>query len=297
MRHATTLVMLAASVAAFDVRVATPSRPPLRDRVAVHAKNGRRARTMPESGDPTEHLRSFSRARENDRTARTNKIAEGSVAAYTGPMAKLPREGLESMDDLAAVLEEGMRQKSLEHFKHLQDCPALVLNADFQPLSFVPLSLWSWQEAVKATFMNRVTVVATYDKYIRSANCVIQLPSVIALKDYVNHNKKQPAFTRRNIFLRDRFSCQYCGNHFSSQSLTFDHVNPRARGGGTSWCNVVAACQSCNNKKGDLPLSKIGRLGMRLLKEPRVPSHYELQAQGRHFPPKVMHPTWNDYLV
>ena len=48
-----------------------------------------------------------------------------------------------------------MRQKSREHFKHLQDCPALVLNADYQPLSFVPLSLWSWQEAVKATFVSR----------------------------------------------------------------------------------------------------------------------------------------------
>lgn len=60
------------------------------------------------------------------------------MALYRSP------QGLESIDDLATVLEEGMRQKSREHFKHLQDCPALVLNADFQPLSFVPLSLVSW---------------------------------------------------------------------------------------------------------------------------------------------------------
>ena len=110
-------------------------------------------------------------------------------------------------------------------------------------------------------------MVATYDKYIRSANVVIQLPSVIALKDYVNHKNKEPAFTRRNIFLRDKFCCQYCGRAFSSQALTFDHVNPRCKGGGTSWVNVVSACQSCNNKKGNLPLNKIDRVGMRLLKQ------------------------------
>jgi hypothetical protein len=66
-----------------------------------------------------------------------------------------------------------------------ETCPALVLNADFRPLSYFPLSLWSWQDAVKAVFLDRVSVVAEYDRPIRSPSLTMKLPSVIALKEYV----------------------------------------------------------------------------------------------------------------
>lgn len=202
-----------------------------------------------------------------------------------------------SMEEFVDMLEEGMNEASQCHFRELPQCPALVLNADFQPLSYVPLSLWSWQDAIKAVLMDRVTVVASYDKVVRAPSFDLHLPSVIALKQYVNQGKKDPTFTRRNIFLRDSFSCQYCGDYFSSSHLTFDHVVPRCHGGGTSWDNVVAACRSCNNRKKDIPVKKLERqTGMRLLREPRVPSFYELQAQGRQFPPKIMHETWKEYF-
>ena len=124
--------------------------------------------------------------------------------------------------------------------------PALVLNADYRPLSYYPLSLWSWQDAVKAAYMDRVDIVAEYDTIVRSPTTEIRIPSVVVLRDYVKPQKRV-AFTRFNLFLRDGFQCQYCG---SKGDLTFDHVVPRKSGGVTSWENVVAACSKCNLKKG-----------------------------------------------
>ena len=111
----------------------------------------------------------------------------------------------------------------------LDNCPTLVLNADFRPLNYFPLSLWGWQDAVKAVFLGRVNVVSEYEQSIRSPTLEMQVPSVISLKDYVNLARR-PAFTRFNVFLRDQFACQYCGYEFPTQDLTFDHVVPRSRG-------------------------------------------------------------------
>ncbi len=88
-----------------------------------------------------------------------------------------------------------------------QHFPALVLNADFRPLSYFPLSLWSWQDAVKAVFLDRVSVLSEYDTEVRSPSLRMRLPSVIALKDYIP-SARRPAFTRFNVFLRDAFHCQ-----------------------------------------------------------------------------------------
>ncbi len=174
----------------------------------------------------------------------------------------------------------------------LDNCPALVLNADFRPLSYFPLSLWSWQEAVKAVFLGRVNIVSQYDRTVRSPNFEMRLPSVISLKDYV-HTARRPAFTRFNVFLRDRFVCQYCGDGFPTQELTFDHVVPRCRGGRTSWTNVVTACGCCNLAKG----SRMPReSGMFPLTEPHQPTTYELQENGRRFPPNFLHQSWRDFL-
>ena len=133
-------------------------------------------------------------------------------------------------------------------------CPALVLNADYQPLSYFPLSLWSWQDTIKAVFLDRVNIVSEYDEIVRSPGFSMKVPSVISLKEYVK-NQKSPIFTRFNVFLRDKFSCQYCG---SKNELTFDHLLPRSKGGKTDWNNVVTACSSCNVKKGGRLLKSSG---------------------------------------
>ncbi|HQY44043.1 MAG TPA: HNH endonuclease [Paracoccaceae bacterium] len=171
----------------------------------------------------------------------------------------------------------------------LKHYPALVLNADFRPLSYYPLSLWPWQEAIKAVFLDRVTILAEYEEVVRSQRSAIRIPSVVVLKDYVKPQKRV-AFTRFNLFLRDEFCCQYCG---SKGDLTFDHVMPRSRGGVTSWENVVAACAPCNLRKGNKSLRQSG---LHLRRLPHQPSPEEMQNAGRRFPPNYLHQSWMDFL-
>lgn len=167
--------------------------------------------------------------------------------------------------------------------------PALVLNADFRPLSYYPLSLLSWQDSVKAVFLDRVNIVSEYDRYVSSPTFKMRLPSVVSLKTYVKP-ALYPAFTRFNVFLRDRFSCQYCGK---KEDLTFDHLIPRALGGLTRWDNVVTACAPCNLAKGSELAADVGMIPMQ---EPYRPTVFELHRNGRRFPPNYLHESWLDYL-
>lgn len=168
-------------------------------------------------------------------------------------------------------------------------CPALVLNADYRPLSYFPLSLWNWQTALKAVFLDRVAIVSEYDRAVHSPTTTVRLPSVIALKNYVRQ-PAYPAFTRFNLFLRDMFTCQYCG---SGRDLTFDHVVPRRLGGRTSWRNITTACAPCNLAKG-------GRTPKEAAMHPRAwptrPTAHALNENGRAFPPNYLHESWRDFL-
>ena len=99
----------------------------------------------------------------------------------------------------------------------------------------------------------------------------MQLPAVIALVNYVpTISSKPPAFTRRNVFLRDSFACQYCLQKFSSAKLTYDHVIPVSKQGANDWTNVVTACSACNGKKGDRTLQQM--TDMKLHSQPYRPS-------------------------
>jgi len=171
----------------------------------------------------------------------------------------------------------------------VENCPALVLNADYRPLSYYPLSIWNWQTALKAVFLDRVNIVSSYNKEVHSPSMSMPLPSVIALKSYVKQ-PTHPAFTRFNLFLRDQFRCQYCG---SGEDLTFDHVIPRAYGGRTSWTNITTACAVCNLKKGGRTPAEAG---MGMMRQPYKPTTFELNENGRAFPPNYLHESWRDYL-
>lgn len=170
-----------------------------------------------------------------------------------------------------------------------EPCPALVLNADYRPLSYFPLSLWQWQDVVKSVFLGKVTVLCAYDRKVRSPGFEMALPSVISLKNYIRP-AKFPPFTRFNLFLRDSFLCQYCS---ACSDLTFDHLIPRSRGGRTVWDNVVTACASCNVRKGR---SLVKECGMSPRKTPCRPSFVELHNIGRRFPPNFLHESWSDFL-
>lgn len=165
--------------------------------------------------------------------------------------------------------------------------PALLLNADYQPVSYFPLSTLPWQKAVKGIVEETMVVVAEYDTEIRSPSTIMRVPSVVALKQY-QPAVRRVAFTRFNVFLRDRFKCQYCGKRFPSQQLTFDHVVPRSKGGQTAWDNIVAACEGCNSEK-DHHL-------MKPLRWPQQPTVGELMAARKAFPPNYLHESWMDYL-
>jgi len=166
------------------------------------------------------------------------------------------------------------------------NCPALVLNADFQPLSYFPLSLFDWEDSVKAVVKGSHVVVAEYDQVVRSPSTTMRLPSVIALREYVRPPNRV-AFTRFNVFLRDHFTCQYCSEPHL-KDLTFDHVVPRADGGVTAWDNIVAACSPCNTRKD--------RFRIKPRRKPFEPTVHQLMAAQRHFPPNFLHETWCDYL-
>lgn len=180
----------------------------------------------------------------------------------------------------------------MNDYNDLHQCNALVLNADYRPLSYYPLSTWNWIDTIKAVCRGTVTVLSEYDREIRSPSMTIKLPSVIALNDFVKP-AKTPAFSRFNVFLRDGWQCQYCGGHFKTQDLTFDHVIPRSKGGQTSWDNIVTACRSCNLQKGSKLLKDSG---MHILSRPEQPDFYQLNSNGRKFPPNFLHESWQDYL-
>ena len=171
----------------------------------------------------------------------------------------------------------------------LEKCPALVLNADFRPLSYYPLSLWCWQDAIKSVFLNRVSIVSSYERKVRSPSFEMSLPSVIALKSFVKPST-HPNFTRFNVFLRDKFACQYCGD---KNDLTFDHLLPKSKGGLTDWENVVTAWSTCNVKKGG---KLYNNCDLKLKKLPFIPTVDDLHKNGRHFPPNFLHESWMDYL-
>lgn len=191
----------------------------------------------------------------------------------------------------AELIERAAKFRSADDdpTRKLESCPALVLNADYTPLSYYPLSLWPWQTAIKAVFLERVDIVASYDRAVHSQSLDMQVPSVIALRQYVK-TSEFPAFTRFNLFLRDRFSCQYCGNQ---QHLTYDHVVPRRLGGKTTWENIATACAPCNMRKGGRTPDQAG---MSLHVRPIRPTSWQLQKHGKQFPPNYLHETWRDWL-
>ena len=164
----------------------------------------------------------------------------------------------------------------------------LLLNASYEPLHIV-----SWKKAINLLFSGKVEVLAEYDRQIRSVSFSIKLPSVIRLLRYIRikRNHHHVKFSRINIYTRDDFTCQYCGVHFESEDLTFDHVIPAGMGGDKSWDNIVTCCFQCNRKKGGRTPQQAR---MRLIRQPRAPrglGAITLTLNFRNAPD-----SWRDYF-
>ena len=140
-----------------------------------------------------------------------------------------------------------------------------MLNSSYQPIKSV-----SWQKALILWFQGKVEIVEYHSYTVRSARQAFQVPSVLRLKRYVSPKKKtRIKFSRDNIYLRDNYTCQYCGRKMVAKELTLDHVVPASKLGRKDLTNVVTACRPCNHRKANR--TPIGA-GMPLLNEPRIPS-------------------------
>jgi len=139
--------------------------------------------------------------------------------------------------------------------------PVLVLNASYEPINIC---------AARRALVLVLKGVATAEEQshiaVRSALQSILLPSVIRLIGYRRIPHQTRSLSRKNILIRDRFTCQYCQRTLGSSELTLDHVIPRSRSGETAWENLVACCHDCNNRKGSRTPEEAG---MRLSRQPR----------------------------
>ena len=165
----------------------------------------------------------------------------------------------------------------------------LLLNADGAPISWLPLSTISWEEAIKFMVLEKATVLETYDDWVvHSANWETQVPAVMILREY-EKRKTAIRYSKHNVFLGDGYTCQYCGDDVSRKTATLDHVLPVSHGGKTTFENTVCACATCNANKGNdkkiVPKHK-----------PVKPTYYQLVEKRRKQQWDMPHPSWANYL-
>lgn len=129
----------------------------------------------------------------------------------------------------------------------------LLLDLGYQPIKVI-----SWRRAVCMHFLGKVEVVSNFDAEVQTISSRYPIPAVVRLLHHTRVGPRVVRFSRRNVYLRDRFTCQYCGRRFSERDLTLDHVIPRSRGGRMEWTNIVAACVPCNGRKGRRSPEQVG---------------------------------------
>ncbi len=161
--------------------------------------------------------------------------------------------------------------------------PVLVLNQNYEPLNVCRA-----RRAVVMLWRGKAEVLENNSDVIHSTTTAIRVPSVIRLAYFIKRPRMQRRLSRREIFIRDNHTCQYCGRE--TRELTIDHVIPRFLGGGHAWDNLVSACKACNQRKAGRPPEKAG---MKLMHKPTAPPSgpYYLMYQC----PEA-HPEWQKYI-
>lgn len=158
----------------------------------------------------------------------------------------------------------------------------LVLNQNYEPLNICQA-----RRAVVLMLRGKAEVLESDSREIRSPSFSIRLPSVIRLDYLVKRPQRQRKLTRREVFIRDRYTCQYCGKE--TKELTLDHVIPRHLGGKHDWDNVVSACKACNHRKAGRSPKEAE---MKLIRRPSQPPPIRYYIVY----PILGHPEWEKYL-
>ena len=166
--------------------------------------------------------------------------------------------------------------------------PVLVLN-----LNYVPVNICTVRRAIVILAKGKAERLESHVGFLHTVDRDIDAPSIIRLDYMVKRPFVPRKLSKKEIFLRDKFTCQYCGSRFMASDLTFDHVRPRSKGGETNWNNVVSACTECNHLKGS---KSCKNASMTPIKQPLEPTNQELQKIGQKFPPNYLHVSWNDFL-
>ncbi|KAH6770019.1 HNH endonuclease [Perilla frutescens var. hirtella] len=168
------------------------------------------------------------------------------------------------------VFDEVLANDSEFAIDELSGFRGLVLDISYRPVNVV-----CWKRAICLEFMDKADVLEYYDQTINSPSGSFYIPAVLRvphLLQVVKRRKVKSNLSRKNIFHRDNYTCQYCS---STENLTIDHVFPIARGGKWTWENLVAACSRCNSRKGQKTLEEAN---MKLLKVPKAPKDYDILA-------------------
>ncbi|MCC6316034.1 MAG: HNH endonuclease [Thermomicrobiales bacterium] len=148
----------------------------------------------------------------------------------------------------------------------------LVLNQNYEPLNICNV-----RRAIVLVFDGKAEILESYDQSMHSASRAFSLPAVIRMVYLIHRPRPRVKLTRREVFIRDHFTCQYCGRQ--SNDLTIDHVIPKSRGGPHSWDNLVSACKACNHRKGGKLLGET-RMTLRTPPhEPRAGAYYTIERR------------------
>lgn len=162
----------------------------------------------------------------------------------------------------------------------------LVLNASYEPIN-----ICAERRAVVMIFKGVARMEEHNGHLLHSAKLTMHAPSVIRLAEYRHIPHERRSLSRKNILLRDQFTCQYCGKVFQPADLTLDHIVPRSGGGNSTWENLVACCKKCNHRKGSGAPEAVG---MTLLKKPKAFSMHVSRQIMRYLGQKDE--TWRKYL-
>ncbi len=161
----------------------------------------------------------------------------------------------------------------------------LVLNHNYQPLNVTNV-----RRAIGLMCLGKAHVLETDSRVFRSERMEIKMPTVLRLNHYVRRPTPVLRISRKAVFARDNYTCQYCGAR--NVPLTIDHVIPRERGGKTEWTNVVCCCTKCNNRKGNLTPEQAG---MKLRRKPTRPKFIPYISYTK-FLSAARNPAWRPYL-